>query len=127
MNQTTAPFDHVLSDDKSVATITLPSNSVMLTAQEIENAIHWLGALRSGMSPPVPMNIADQKTVLTVDFCDFNRLDENLIPATGGATIGFRSHLLGWFSFAASPEFLRGLPDWISGVDNTPPKNTTLN
>lgn len=118
-------FDGLFNEDKTKVKLFLKTSQQEFDAEEIENAIRWLGAVRSLMKPAVPIDPSPDATFVEADFCNFASNESGQVPALGGGHILLRSSLFGWVRFVASPELLRGFADWVQGVNknDAPPKN----
>lgn len=120
------PFEYALNEQRTEATIEINGTQVSLTAEQLENAIAYLGALRSQMIPAVPASMPPHR-MLPLDFLQAERIGNTDNPTGGGAVFSARSPYFGWLQIHMSPEWCSGLVSYFKGDDLAPPPNATVN
>ena len=121
------PFDVGLNAEGTEAVIRLAEKEVHVTADELENAIAWLGLLRSKMKPPVPSALPTNPKLLPLSDFLFVPLTPGNPPNTHGAALNVRSSYFGWFQLRLSPEHCQHLVSWLSGHQIGAPQGATIN
>src|SRR5437660_10401851 len=98
------PFDALINPEETEAVIRARDNEVRVSAEELENAIAWLGLLRSKMKPPVSTALPQDPELLPLSDFLFVPLAANAPPNTHGVALHARSGYFGWFQLRLSPE-----------------------
>ena len=121
------PFDVVVNPDGTEAIIRLAQNELRVSAAELENAIAWLGLLRSKMNPPVASSLPENLQFMPLANFVFLPPASGEPPTAGGAALNVRSAYFGWFQLQMSPEHCKHLVAWLSGQPVGAPRGATLN
>jgi hypothetical protein len=121
------PFDVLINPEGTEAVIRLRENEVRVSAEGLENAIAWLGLLRSKMKPAVPTALPQNPQLLPLSDFLFVPLAADAVPNTNGVALHVRSGYFGWFQLRLSPEHCQHLASWLSGQPVGAPKGATLN
>jgi len=124
---TKPPFDVLVNTDGTEAVIRLPKNEVRVSAVELENAIAWLGLLRSKMKPSIPSALPANPNLLPLSDFLFVPLVPDGPPQTNGAALHVRSRYFGWFQLRFAPEHCQHLSSWLSGQPIGAPQGATIN
>src|SRR5438094_9547905 len=121
------PFDVLVNPEGTEAVIRLAEKEVRVSAAELENAIAWLGLLRSKMKPPIPSVLPLDPNLLPLSDFLFVPLAAGSSPQTHGAAVHLRSEYFGWFQLRLSPEHCQHLASWLSGQPVGAPQGATIN
>jgi hypothetical protein len=121
------PFDVLVNPEGTEAIIRLAQNELRVSAAELENAIAWLGLLRSKMNPPVAGSLPESLQFLPLSNFVFLQPASSDPPTIGGVALNVRSAYFGWFQFQMSAEHCKHLVAWLSGQPVGAPRGATLN
>ena len=126
MSDNSPPFTYALNEQRTEATIEINGAQIHVTAEQLENAIAYLGLLRSNMIPAVPSSIPIDRR-MALDFLQVERFGNTENPIEGGAVFSARSLYFGWLQIHMSPEWCAGLVSYFQGINPAPPLNATIN